>query len=243
MGKPMINPDMKAIVFSFLIADMAIPLFMILIAVQNYKRFRGIKSWVAAFVLQNLGIIFIELRGIVPDWSSFVLSNTMLVAGFLAGLYGMCRFLNVKYKHVPNYLLILLFVVIQIWFSLFRPDLSARTLNLAVAMVLLSTQYIRLIFFRVTERLRQLAAGVGIIFIGYAVVNMVRIADFFIGGNNNNDYFAAGLFEKVVFITYQVLFIFLAYSLALMYNRKLMSELATRRKNFQRHLTHLLMHS
>ena len=234
MGKPMINPDMKAIVFSFLIADMAITLFMILIAVQNYKRFRGIKSWVAAFVLQNLGIIFIELRGIVPDWSSFVLSNTMLVAGFLAGLYGMCRFLNVKYNHIPNYLLILLFVVIQIWFSLFRPDLSARTLNIAVAMVLLSAQYIRLIFFRVTERLRQLATGVGIVFIGYAVVNMVRIADFFIGGNTNNDYFAAGLFEKVIFITYQVLFIFLAYSLALMYNRKLMSELATQEEKFSK---------
>lgn len=37
----MINPDMRAIVFSFLIADVAITLFMILIAVQNHKRFRG----------------------------------------------------------------------------------------------------------------------------------------------------------------------------------------------------------
>jgi hypothetical protein len=142
----MINPDMRAIVFSFLIADLTITLFMILLAVQNRRRFRGIKAWVIAFLLQNLGIILIELRGSIPDWSSFVLANTMIVTGMLAGLKGMCSFTGVKMNHVPNYFLILLFAGVQTWFSLINPDLSARNLNLAVAMLVFSGQFIWLIF-------------------------------------------------------------------------------------------------
>jgi hypothetical protein len=114
----MINPDMRAIVFSFVIADVAITLFMILIAVQNQKRFRGINSWVAAFLLQNLAVIQIVLRGFIPDWSSLVLSNTMIVAGLWAGLKGMCSFTGVKLNHIPNYLVIIFFACVQVWFSL-----------------------------------------------------------------------------------------------------------------------------
>jgi len=228
----MINPDMRAIVFSFLIADLTITLFMILLAVQNRRRFRGIKAWVIAFLLQNLGIILIELRGSIPDWSSFVLANTMIVTGMLAGLKGMCSFTGVKMNHVPNYFLILLFAGFQAWFSLINPDLSARNLNLAVAMLVFSGQFIWLIFTGASKSMRNLAAGVGMVYIGYAVVNLLRVGKFFAGDIGSDDYFMAGAFEKAVFITYQVLFIFLAYNLALMYNRWLLFGIATQEEKF-----------
>lgn len=228
------TPDMKAIVFSFLIADITITLLLVLFAVQNRRRFRGINAWVVAFLLQSLGIILIEFRGIAPDWSSITLSNTMIVAGILAGLKGMCSFMEVKYNHILNYLLILLFAGIEAWFSLIDPDLSARILNFSVAMVLLSVQFIWLIFVRAGGRRRQEASGVGMVFLGYAVVNMLRIVNFFAGNNDSNDYFQAGIFEKAVFIAYQVLFIFLAYSLALMYNRSLLSDMATQEEKFSK---------
>ncbi len=228
----MINPDMRAIVFSFLIADVAITLFMILIAVQNHKRFRGINSWVAAFVLQNLAVIQIVLRGSIPDWSSLVLSNAMVVAGLWAGLKGMCSFTGVKLNQIPNYFIFILYVCIQVWFSLVNPDLPARNLNLAVVMLLFAGQYIWLIFFKADSNIRTLASGVGIVYIGYAVVNLFRIVHFFAADSTTNDYFQADIFEKIIFIAYQALFIFLAYSLALMYNRSLLFEIATQEEKF-----------
>ena len=230
----MINPDMRAIVFSFVIADVAISLFMILIAVQNHRRFRGINHWVAAFLLQNLAVIQIVLRGSIPDWSSLVLSNTMIVAGLWAGLKGMSRFTGVKIYTVPNLIILLLFVCFQVSFSLVNPDLSARNVNLAVAMVLLSAQYIWLIFFKAGSNMRNLAAGVGFVYIGYTVVNLVRIVHFFTSVSTTNDYFQADTFEKVIFIAYQVLFIFLAYSLALMYNRSLLYQIASQEEKFSK---------
>lgn len=230
----MINPDMRAIVFSFLIADLTITLFMILLAVQNHRRFRGIRFWVAAFLLQNIGVILIELRGSIPDWSSFVLSNAMIIAGMLAGLKGMCSFSGVKMNHIPGILVLILFTAVQAWFSLVEPDLPLRNVNLGVAMLLLSLQYIWLIFRRVSPSMRNLASGVGMVYIGYAVVNLLRIVNYFTGHSTSGDYFQAGPFEKAVFISYQVLFIFLAYSLALMYNRRLLYEIATQEEKFSK---------
>jgi len=230
----MINPDMRAIVFSFLIADIAITLLMVLLAVQNRRRFTGIYAWVVAFLLQSLGILLIELRGTVPDWSSIVLSNTLIVAGMLAGLNGMCRFMEVKYNNIPNYFLILLFSVIQAWFTFADPDLPARTINLAAAMILLSAQSIWLIFKRGGGRRRQIASGVGIVYIGYVVVNLLRVVHFFTGARGSDDYFQSDIFEIAVFIAYQVLFIFLAYSLTLMYNQWLLFEIATQEEKFSK---------
>lgn len=230
----MIIADMRAIVFSFVIADVTITLFMILLAWQYRKRFKGMNSWVAAFILQNLAVILIVLRGFIPDWSSIVLSNTLIVAGMLAGLKGMCSFMEVKYNHIPNYILILLFTGVEIRYTIIDSDLSVRVINLAVAMIALSGQYIWLIFIRAGGSRKHLAAGVGMVYIGYAMVNLIRIVNFFTGKNDTNDYFEADTFEKAVFIAYQVLYIFLAYSLALMYNRWLLTEMATQEEKFSK---------
>jgi len=230
----MIHPDMRAIVFSFLIADMAVTLFIILLALQNRKRFSGIIHWVAAFLLQNLAMVLILLRGSIPDWISMVLSNIMIVSGFLAGLTGMSRFTGVRINYIHNYLIIILFAFVQARFSLTDPDLSVRNVNLAAAMLLLSGQYIWMIFFRSAGRMRQLTTGVGLIFIGYTVINIIRIVHYFVAPDTTNDYFQADYFEKAVFITYQVLFIILAYSLALMYNRQMLFAMATQEEKFSK---------
>ncbi|MRR22885.1 PAS domain S-box protein, partial [bacterium] len=49
-----------------------------------------------------------------------------------------------------------------------------------------------------------------------------------------NDYFQADTFEKAVFISYQVLFIFLAYSLALLYNRQTLIALASQEEKYSK---------
>jgi len=228
----MINPDMKELIFSFLIADVTITLFMILLSLHNRKKYRGLDAWVAAFILQNLAVILIVIRGLVPDWISIVLSNAMIVAGLIAGLKGMASFTGVRLNQSVNYLILILFTCIEIWFTLINLSLAARTLNLAIAMVIISGQYIWLVFFKTRGIMRQLTAGIGAVYIGYAVVNLVRIINFLAGNSDSNDYFNASFFEKAVFVAYQVLFIFLAYSLALMYNQGLHVELASQEEKF-----------
>ena len=158
----------------------------------------------------------------------------MILAGLWAGLKGMSSFTGIKINHLPNYIIVLVFACIQVWFSLINPDLSARNVNLAVAMLLFSGQYIWLIFFKAGTSMRNLAAGVGFVLIGYSVVNLFRIGHFFTSISTTNDYFQADTFEKTVFIAYQVLFIFLAYSLALMYNRSLLFKIAAQEEKFSK---------
>ncbi len=230
----MINPGMRAIYFSFVIADVTITMFMILFAFQNHRRFKGLNSWVISFLLQNLAVILIVLRGIIPDWSSIVLSNTILIGSLLAGLKGLCGFTGVKLNHYHNYLIIALLGIIQAWFTYVDPDLSVRNLSLAVAMLLLSAQFVWLVFISVDRNMRKLAAAIGMVYIGSSMVSLFRIINFFTGDKTSDDYFQADTFEKMVFIAYQVIFIFLSYTLALMYNRWLHFKIAAQEEKFAR---------
>jgi hypothetical protein len=102
-------------------------------------------------------------------------------------------------------------------------------------MLILSGQYIWLIFFRPGSSMRNLATGHRPCL--YRVFRCEPVQDrsfLYRGKYITNDYFHADTFEKAVFIAYQVLFIFLAYSLALMYNRSLLFEIATQEEKFSK---------
>lgn len=228
----MVNPDMRTIVSGFVIADVTLTLFMIMAVTQNHRRFMGIRSWMVTFFLQNLAVLLIVLRGFIPDWMSIVLSNTMLIAGMLTGLRGICSFTQVKLNLIPDYLIIILLVFLQAWFTFVDLNLSVRSLNLSVAMLIFSGQYIWVVFYKAGKNMRRLAGAIGIIFTGYALVNIIRIIHFFTNHLTTDDYFQADSFEKAVFIAYQVLFIFLAYGLSLMYTRWMLTEIANQEEKF-----------
>ena len=230
----MILLDMRTVIFSYVITDLVSTGVILLLWLQNHKHFEGITLWLMDFVLQTAALMLIISRGFVPDLVSMVVSNAMVIAGGILGLIGLERFVGLKIRNLHNYILLAIFVIIHIWFTLIRPDLSTRSLNTSVAMLILFTQYIWVALKKVSNKMRKQTRVISVVFIGFSLISVVRIVQFFHNRNTASDYFNSGEFETVIMIIYQMLFILLTYSLVLMFNKRLYVDLALQEEKFSK---------
>ena len=136
----MLPLDIRTILFSFIMIDIVGTLLMLLLWIQNRKRISGTLLWVLTFGFQTAAMIMIFARGSIPDWISFSISNTLIMASVLLALVGLERFVGVIGSHILNYILLVLFTIVQIWFTYYQPSLAARTLNEGVTMLIITMQ-------------------------------------------------------------------------------------------------------
>lgn len=71
--------DMKTMMLMYAIVNIVCALIMTLVWYQNRKYFAGISFWLIDMFLQAGGALLILLRGMVPDFVSMVVSNTMIL--------------------------------------------------------------------------------------------------------------------------------------------------------------------
>lgn len=226
--------DMRTIVLSNVVTDIVCLLVILLLWHQSRKRFAGTGFWVFDYAFQTAALFLVILRGSIPDWMSMVLANTLVIAGALLGYMGLERFVGKKSSQVHNYVLLAAFACVHSYFALVQPYLAARNLNLSVGLLIICFQCMWLLVHRVEPGMRRLTFGVRIVFGAYCLVSIVRIVEFFTGTRATNDYFQSGAFESLILISYQMLFILLTFSLALMFNKRLLVEVKTQEEKFSK---------
>jgi len=226
--------DMRTIVFSNVVTDIVCMLVILLLWHQSRKRFAGTGFWVFDYAFQTAALFLIILRGSIPDWMSMVLSNTLVIAGALLGYMGLERFVGKKNSQVHNYVLLAAFACVHTYFAFVQPNLAARNLNVSVGLLIICFQCMWLLVHRVEAGMRRLTLGVGMVFGAYCLVSIVRIVEFFTGTHAKSDYFQSGAFQSLILISYQMLFILLTYSLALMFNKRLLVEVKTQEEKFSK---------
>lgn len=230
----MIFLDMKTIVFSNVITDIVCLAVIVSLWRQNRTRFAGTGLFAVDFALQTAALLLIILRGTIPDWMSFVAANTMVIAGSLLGYMGLTRFTGKQRPQIHNYILLAVFAFIHTWFTFVHPDLEARNINLSAGLLIICGQCAWLMLYGVEPGRRQLTRGVGIVFAAYCAVSVIRIVEFFADAHTKNDYFQSGMFDQLILISYQMLFILLTYSLALMFNKSLLMDVKTQEEKFSK---------
>ena len=226
--------DMRTIFFSKVLTDIVCMLVILLLWHQSRKRFAGTGFWVFGYAFQTAGLFLIILRSSIPDWMSMVLANTLVIAGALLGYIGLGRFVGKKSLQVHNYVLLAAFACVHSYFAFVQPNLAARNLNLSAGLLIICFQCMWLLVHRVEAGMRQVTLGVGLVFGAYCLVNIVRIVEFFIGTHAKSDYFQSGAFGSLILISYQMLLILLTYSLALMFNKRLLVAVKTQEEKFSK---------
>jgi len=226
--------DMKTIIFTYMLTDLVCMLVMVLLWQQNRKRFEGTGFFVFDFALQTTAFFLIILRGQIPAWMSFVLSNTMAIAGALLGYMGLLRFVGEKRSQIFNYVLLVAFAAVHIYFTFVQPNLAIRNLIISVVLLIVCFQCALLLLYSVESGMRQLTRGVGIVFAGYCIISVIRIAEFFTGTHSTIDYFQSGAFDQFIMISHQMLFILLTYSLMLMFNKRLLLDITVQEEKFSK---------
>ena len=226
--------DLRTVLFVNVITDCLCTLVLILLWLQNWKRFKGTFFWVADFCFQTAALFLIVLRGSIPDWMSMVLSNTLVVAGALLGYMGLERFVERKTAQTHNYVLLTLFVCVHIFFTLIRPNLDARSINVSLGLLIICFQCVWLMLRRARTRTGRMSQGTGIVFAGFCLVSLVRLAVLFLTPQADNDFFKSDLFQTLFIIFYQLLLILLSYSLILMVNSRLLNEIQSQEEKFSK---------
>jgi len=230
----MISLDMRTVIFSYALTDIVCLFVIILLWLQNRGRFAGMVFWVYDFAFQLLALLLIVLRGSLPDWMSIVLANILVMIGATLGYMALVRFVGEKTTQVHNYILVALTGLVYAYFTFVEPSLAARELSTSAGLLVICFQCAWLMLYRVPPAVRPLTRWVGLVFGAYCLVSLIRIADYFIGHPIRTDFFRPSQFEALIMVVYQLLFIFLTYTLVLMLNMRLHMEMATQEEKYSK---------
>jgi PAS domain S-box-containing protein len=215
--------DTRTVLFSYIVSDAICAAVIASLWLQNRRRSAGLGFWLADFFLQFTAVLLIALHGLAPDFVSILLGSPLAIGGALLLYIGLERYTGRRSSQRHNYLLLAVFISVHAYFTFVRPSLQARNINFSLALLVICSQCAWLLLHRVSSELRPHTRLAGVIFGVYSLVNLARVfVDW--AGPQGSDLFKSGLFDTLVILAYQMLFIGLTFGLFLMVNRRLVED-------------------
>jgi len=216
--------DVRTVILSYVVSNAISAVVIFFLWLQNHRRFAGLGFWLADFVMQFIALWLVVLRGSVPNFLSMTVSNTLIIGGTILLFMGLERFIGKVSTPAYNAILLAIFILIHSYFVYVHPNLDARTIILSAGVSVICFQCSWLLLRRVDAEMRPITSGVGLVFAGYSLVSIARIVVNLAFPSDNN-FFNSNLFDALLVMTDQMLFIVLTFSLFLMVNRRLFTDL------------------
>jgi diguanylate cyclase (GGDEF)-like protein/PAS domain S-box-containing protein len=223
--------DIKTLVIVYLIINVISAGAVAVIWSQNRGRYAGITLWLVYMGLQATGSLLIVLRGLIPDFISIAIANTMIVAGLVILLIGLERFVGKKGWQIPNYILLAVYCAYSYYNSL-HPNLAERNIVLSVIVSIITFQCCWIILRRVDHVMRRITILTGIVLACYVVFNLGRIILTIITPEQTNDFFKSETVSSLAVTVAISLSICLTISLIIMINRRLLMKVKAQEEKF-----------
>ena len=132
--------DMRTVIFSYAISNLICMIVIAILWKQNRRRFAGLGFWLADFVMQFIALVLVALRGIVPDFLSMTVSNTMVIGGTILLFIGLEHFTGKRGPQVHNYILLAVFIVVHAYFVFVLPNLAVRNIIISLGLLVICSQ-------------------------------------------------------------------------------------------------------
>jgi len=225
--------DIRTIFATFVATHTICLVVLLLLWRQNRERIQGTHLWVISYAFQLFTLIFMILRGAIPDWASIILAHTLLFAGTLMGYFALLRFAGTTRRQAFNYLVIVAVLLINAYFTYVQPSVNARTFNLSAVLLIIFSQCAWFCLRGAPEPMRMLMRWPGFVFALFVLVSLGWMAAAVFAPHTHADLFQASTAIALGMIAYQLLFITLAFALALMYNQQLDEEVRAEKIKFE----------
>ncbi len=226
--------DLRTIFFTMVITNLVCTMVMLLLWKLNYKRLDGISYWVVNFVLQTMTVVFILLRGEIPDWISINFANSISIVGIYLGYIGLEKFFHLKSQKRYHLIVLLSFPILFSWMTVFYPDIAVRNLIIGLYSFYFCFLGVWLVFVRINRTVRRTSMLVGIAFLLLCMVDFVRLLDFILTKHSIQNYFDSAYFESFVILSYEISQIVLTFGLALLFNRTLLSKIELQEEKYSK---------
>lgn len=216
--------DMRTVIFSYAISNLITMIVMIILWKQNHRRFAGLGFWMVDFILQFIALVLLTLRGIVPDFFSMIISNSMIIGGTILLFIGLEIFTGKRGPQLHNYILLIVFIFIHAYFVYIFNSLKIRNILFSFTLLSICLQCVWLLLIRVIPKIRIFTRGLGFVFIVFCLISIIRIViDMVVP--LGNDFFHVNTYDTLLLITYQMLYIVLTFFLILLVNSQLFAEM------------------
>ncbi len=212
--------DMRTVLFIYLISNVIITFVLFPFWLQNRNRFDGIGLWLIDYVLQMIGLLFVFVGAATENPFSIVLGIPLIMSGILIIYIGLGRFVGKKSLQVHNYILLGLSIIIHVYFTFIKPNMTGRTINLFAMNIIYSIQSFYLLYFRVDEELRAITRNTAYVFLALVIVSFLRIMDLLLT-KHGNVFFKSGTIPTLLIMATIILVFLLTFSLITMINRRL----------------------
>jgi PAS domain S-box-containing protein len=215
--------DVRTLLFIFTLLNLLTFAVVALLWLQNRKKFQGMGFWLVNYFLQMLAILFIYLRGSIPDGISIFLPNILAFGGLLLLLIGLQRFIGKTYSQIPNLIILGLAIAFQVYFSVMQPELLARSYLLNIGIIIFVAQCIWVLYRGLNSETRKMTLNSVWAFSFLCVVSIARLLETGLSSGSNNDFFKSGSADMVLLILQQLAMVFITFTLILMTNHRMVS--------------------
>jgi len=226
--------DVKTVILINILTYFICTFVFFLLWKNNKKRFPAILFLFMDFLVTLVGTVLLFSRGTIPDWISIIIANTIILGGAVIGFIGLERLTGRRGPQIQNAVLIAVFFIVQSYFTFVSPNLTARNINISAVLFIICFQCMWLMLYRVDRQTRRLTFAVGLVYGGYCITNIIRIAELSFLPLKGNDFFKSGGIDTLFLITYMLLFILLTYAVTLMISNYLNTELALEEEKFSK---------
>ena len=159
------------------------------------------------------GQLLLMLSESVPLWLSVVVSNALILGGIILLFVGLEFFVERPSQQVHNVVIFWVVVIFLAYFTYIQPNLAIRKINLSAGLLILSVQIAWLMLKRAEAELRPFTRWTGVIFVGFALVSVVRIAANVFAPGGVDFINETNTFDGILLFVYQLLFFGLTFSL------------------------------
>lgn len=226
--------DIKTILVTNLIVSLVCTSLIIILWMQYHRRYAGLTFWLANFISQLLAALLMMLRGQIPDWISIVVANVLIVGGPVLLLEGLRRFIGKKGSQIHNYILLLIFAIVHIYFTFYQPNMFARNLNISAGLLVMSSQIAWSVLAKKEPQIRHMAFSVGMVFLVYVILSATRIVITILNPDQINDLFQLDTINAIFIASLSLIQVLLIYALTWSVNRRLLSEIEMQKEKLDK---------
>jgi len=134
--------DLLTILMTYLIVD-AVFAIAFAVTVRRHPNLKGPREWLVACLAMFAGFLGICLRGIIPDFVSIIIANSLILAGGIGVWVGIRGFFGLRWHWGLFALFVLPAAVLLSLFTTVWPSVSARQMTMSVFIIMLSLFMIR----------------------------------------------------------------------------------------------------
>lgn len=227
----MIDLDKKTLFIDISITIVVSLIFIFRLWYQHRKRYSGLSLILVYFILNVISALLIFFRSIVSDFFSIVFSNGITMISMFCILLGLEKFIGVRSKHYHIYIYLLLFLIIQSYFTWIIPNMAARNINISIGHIFFSSNLAILLYYRTPKELRNITKELVIVFSLFIVVNIVRLYDqlSIVTIYSNEKQFLMN-FDIYILLLYQAFALALSFAFVQMINNRLKQDILNNEK-------------